>query len=171
LPEPRDKRVELILQSLEGLPTLPTVAIQLLEATGSRSSTTGEIVRLIESDPALTTRIMKLVHRAELGAGPGVNTVERAVILLGLEAVRDAVLAVSVFEVFQSPGVRPGTFDRDEFWKHCIAVACGAELLAESMAKSGGRGPRVDPSEAFICGLLHDLGKVALDAALPKSFA
>jgi len=171
MPEPRDKRVELILQSLEGLPTLPTVALQLLEATSSRSSTTGEIVRLIESDPALTTRIMKLVHRADLGAGTGVNTVERAVVLLGLEAIRNAVLAVSVFEVFQSVGAASATFNRNDFWKHCIAVACCSELLASSMVAKGGKAAGVDPSEAFICGLLHDMGKVALDATLPKSFA
>jgi putative nucleotidyltransferase with HDIG domain len=171
LPEPRDKRVELILQSLEGLPTLPVVAIQLLEATSSRTSTTADIVRLIESDLALTARIMKLVHRADLGAGT-VNTVERAVVLLGLEAIRNAVLAVSVFEVFQSAGKASETFNRNDFWKHCIAVACCAELLATSMVNTSGKSAAgVDPSEAFICGLLHDMGKVALDAALPKSFA
>jgi HD-like signal output (HDOD) protein/signal transduction histidine kinase len=153
------------------LPTLPAVAVQLLQLTGSQSSTTGDIVRLIESDPALTTRIMKLVHRADLGAGSGVQTVERAVILLGLEAVRNAVLAVSVFEVFQSVGPASTTFNRNDFWKHCIAVACCCELLAGSMVAKRGRACGVDPSEAFICGLLHDMGKVALDAALPKSFA
>jgi HD-like signal output (HDOD) protein len=171
MPEPRDKRVELILQSLDGLPTLPMVAVQLLQATTSRTSTTAEIVRLIESDPALTARIMKLVHRADLGAGSAVNTVERAVIFLGLEAVRDAVLAVSVFEAFQSPQNAATSFNRNEFWKHCIAVACCSELLAASMVAKGGKGLQPDPSEAFICGLLHDMGKVALDAALPKSFA
>jgi HD-like signal output (HDOD) protein/signal transduction histidine kinase len=171
LPETRDKRVELILQSLEGLPTLPIVALQLLEATSSRSSTTGEIVRLIESDPALTTRIMKMVHRADLGAGSTISTVERAVVLLGLEAVRNTVLAVSVFEVFQSAGAASPSFNRNEFWKHCIAVACCSELLAGAMVAKGGKAAGVEPSEAFICGLLHDMGKVALDATLPKSFA
>jgi HD-like signal output (HDOD) protein/signal transduction histidine kinase len=171
MPEPRDKRVELILQSLEGLPTLPTVALQLLQATVSRTSTTGEIVRLIESDPALTARIMKLVHRADIGAGTGVSTVERAVVLLGFEAVRNAVLAVSVFELFQSAGTASAMFSRNDLWKHCIAVACCAELLAASMVAAAGKAAGVEPSEAFICGLLHDLGKVALDAALPKSFA
>jgi HD-like signal output (HDOD) protein/signal transduction histidine kinase len=171
MPEPRDKRVELILQSLDGLPTLPAVAIQLLQATASRTSTTPEIVRLIESDPPLTTRIMKLVHRADLGAGSAATTVERAVIFLGLEAVRDAVLAVSVFELFQAAQSSSAGFNRNDFWKHCIAVACCSELLAASMVAKGGKGLQPDPREAFICGLLHDMGKIALDAALPKSFA
>jgi putative nucleotidyltransferase with HDIG domain len=164
----REKRVELILHQMEELPTLPAVAVRVLEATGREDADIKEVVRLIESDPALTARILQLVHRAEVGVSGDVASVERAVILLGFEAVRSAVLAVSVFEAFREPGQRLGAyFRRDEFWKHCIAVACAAELLAQRLPKGSG----VDPGEAFVCGLLHDLGKVALDAMLPKSFS
>jgi putative nucleotidyltransferase with HDIG domain len=169
--DPRDKRVELILQSLEGLPTLPSVAVQLLELTASRSSTAAQIVRLVETDPALTTRVLKLVNRAETGAGQQIVSVERAVVLLGMDAIRAAVLAVSVFETFQAGGSASSQFSRAEFWKHCIAVACCCESLAEQLRGKSGGGTAIDPSEAFICGLLHDMGKVALDAAVPKSFA
>jgi HD-like signal output (HDOD) protein/signal transduction histidine kinase len=171
MPETRDKRVELILQSLEALPTLPAVAMQLLQVTSSRNSSTQEVVRLIESDPALTARIMHMIHRADLGASTTIHTIERAVVMLGFDAVRNAALAVSVFEVFQSAGPASAAFNRHDFWKHCVAVACCAQLLAESLQIRVGRQAGIEPSEAFICGLLHDLGKVALDAALPKSFA
>ena len=170
----REKRVELILQQLEELPTLPEVALRVLEVTGSENSSVDDVVRLIESDPALTARILQLVHRADVGVAGDVNSVERAVVLLGFEAVRSAVLALSVFQVFSGPSPLPGRqFNRDEFWKHSIAVACCAELLAASLKESGsatGKGAVIEPSEAFVCGLLHDIGKVALDAALPKSF-
>src|SRR5688500_13525410 len=154
----REKRVELILQQLEELPTLPAVAVKVLEATADNTSSTGDVVRLIASDPALTARILQLVHRADLGVRGEVNSIDRAVMLLGFDAVRSAVLAVSVFEALAIE-TRPvgGHFSREEFWKHCVAVACCAELLAE-----GAKG--LHQSEAFICGLLHDLGKVALDA-------
>ncbi len=163
----REKRVELILQQLDELPTLPAVAVRVLEVTGSESSDAKEVVRLIESDPALTARILQLVHRADVGVHGEVSTVERAVVLLGFEAVRSAVLAISVFETFRDAG-KPlaSQFRRDEFWKHCVAVACAAELIAATLKDSS-----IQPSEAFVCGLLHDLGKVALDAALPKSFS
>jgi len=163
----RDKRIDLILQQLEELPTLPAIAVKVLEATGRDDSDASEVVKLIESDPALTTRILQLVHRADVGASGQVTSVDRAVVLLGFEAIRSAVLAVSVFETFREAQPRLGAhFRRDEFWKHCVAVACAAELLASTLPKSAG----IDPSEAFVCGLLHDLGKVALDAVLPKSF-
>src|SRR5688572_4031087 len=171
----REKRVELILQQLEELPTLSTVAVRVLQATGSDDSSLKEVVKLIESDVSLTTRLLQLVHRADVGVRGDVSSVERAVSLLGFEAVRSAVLAVSVFQAFASAepsaaGAKPGPFSRDEFWKHAIAVACCAELLAEELVRTWGKDGGIDPNEAFVCGLLHDLGKVALDATLPKSF-
>src|SRR5688500_7336496 len=171
----REKRVELILQQLEELPTLSTVAVRVLQATHSDDATLKEVVKLIESDVSLTTRILQLVHRADVGVRGDVNNVERAVFLLGFEAVRSAVLAVSVFQAFSqaepsAAGAKPGPFSRDEFWKHAIAVACCAELLAEELTRTWGKDSGIDPGQAFVCGLLHDLGKVALDAALPKSF-
>ncbi len=163
----REKRVELILQQLEELPTLPAVAMRVLEVTRDDASSAREVVDLISSDPALSSRILQLVHRADLGIRGEVNNVERAVILLGFDAVRSAALAVSVFNTFSGRPTIPGEhFDREEFWKHCVAVACCSELLAEQI----GNIQAVNPSEAFLCGLLHDIGKVALDATLPKSF-
>src|SRR6476619_6065148 len=141
----RDKRIDLILQQLEELPTLPAIAVKVLEATGRDDSDAKEVVKLIESDPALTTRILQLVHRADVGASGQVTSVDRAVVLLGFEAIRSAVLAVSVFETFKEAQPRLGAhFRRDEFWKHCVAVACAAELLAAALPKSAG----IDPSEA-----------------------
>ncbi len=168
LDQHREKRVELILQQLQELPTLPSVAIKVLEATGDDASSTNDIVKLISTDPVLTTRILQLVHRADLGVRGEVNSIERAVSLLGFESVRSAVLAISAFQTLggEGPPDKAGHFSREQFWKHCIAVACCAELLAEQMGAKD-----VNSSEAFICGLLHDLGKIALDVMLPKSFS
>ncbi|HEV2295042.1 MAG TPA: HDOD domain-containing protein [Tepidisphaeraceae bacterium] len=171
----REKRVELILQQLDELPTLPAIALRVLEVTGQENSALKQVVELIESDPAITARILQLVHRADVGVTGQVSSMERAVVLLGFEAVRSAVLAISVFQVFSGPSPLPGRqFNRDEFWKHSIAVACCAELLATALKQSAAPAAKglatVEPSEAFVCGLLHDIGKVALDAALPKSF-
>lgn len=165
------KRVELILQQLEQLPTLPGVAVRVLEVTGDSDAKVEDVVRLISSDVALTTRILQLVHRADVGIRGEVTTIERAVVLLGFEAVRSAVLAATVFETFAGDSAAKQSFSRDEFWKHSVAVACCAELLAEALAELYGHDRSITPSEAFVCGLLHDLGKVALDAILPKSFA
>jgi putative nucleotidyltransferase with HDIG domain len=172
------KRVELILQQLDQLPTLPAVALRVLEVTADTDASLMEVVKLIGSDQSLTTRILQLVHAAATGAGQHITSIERAIVMLGFEAVRSAVLAVSVFETFQGAPVKKsdvaagdGQFSREEFWRHCVAVACAAELLAEAIIENEGSDCGIPvPAEAFVCGLLHDIGKVALDAILPKSF-
>src|SRR5689334_677025 len=169
----REKRVELILQQLEELPTLPAVAVKVLEVTGQDDSSAKEVVSLISSDQSLTTRVLQLLHRSDTGVRGDIDTVDRAVVLLGFDAVRSIVLAVSVFHALgEAAAEKKGVhFSRDEFWKHSVAVACCAELLADRLPGAGaGEAAEISRSEAFVCGLLHDLGKVALDAALPKSF-
>jgi len=168
---PPARRVELILQQLEELPTLPAVATRVLQVTSDEQASIAEIVALISSDAALTTRILHLVHRADSGVRADAVTLERAVILLGFEALRSAVLAVSVFETFSAAGPQQTQFSRAEFWKHSLATACCAELLGEAIEAASGRDAGFRASEAFVCGLLHDLGKIATDAILPKSFA
>src|ERR1700748_2839370 len=128
----REKRVDLILQQLEELPTLPAVAMRVLEATSADLSSPPQVVELISSDPALTARILQLVHRSDLGVRGEVNSIERAVVLLGFDAVRSAALAVGVFQTFSGIKGRKGShFNVDEFWKHSVAVACCCELLAD----------------------------------------
>lgn len=180
-PGGRANRVELILSQMESLPTLPAVAVRLMQLTSDRHANSRQIVSLIESDPALTAKILKLARRADSGIRPdAARTVERAVVMLGFDTVRNAVLSIKVFEVFEPEGGSrtsaqepPGrtaspseqAFDRQAFWKHSLAVGCAAKLLAGRLST------RIDPEEAFVCGLLHDLGKVALDAILPKSYS
>ena len=166
-----DKRVELVLQSMESLPTLPAVAMRVLAAVTNPSSSVNDLARIVQSDPALTVKLLKLTRRADAGVRKNESTdLNRAIVLLGFDAVRSAVLAISVFDSFQGPAADGSTarFNRTEFWKHSIAVGCCAELLA-AIAPATGR--RVDSGEAFVGGLLHDLGKIALDQILPKSFA
>src|SRR5687768_12694773 len=100
----RDKRVDLILQQLEELPTLPAVAVRVLQVTADDSASSTDVVRLIGSDPALTARILQLTRRADRGVRDDVRSIDRAVVLLGFEAVRNAVLAVSVFQALGTPG-------------------------------------------------------------------
>ena len=136
-----DARLDLILHQLDELPTLPAVAVRVLDATGRDDTEANDVTRLLESDPALSARILKLVHRADLAArGGNAETVARAVALLGFDAVRCATLAVAVYQTLGgtadlgrrlSPTHPDHTpFDRAAFWTHSLAVACCADLLA-----------------------------------------
>ena len=173
-------RVDLILRQLDALPALPAVAMKVLDATGRDRVDAREVTRLIESDPALTAHVLALARRAGVAARD-VTSVGRAVVLLGFAELRSAVLAQSVLKVFPAKGVADGAAEggtdgggagRADFWTHSLAVACAAELLAGHVARRGAHLRRAtDPAEAFCCGLLHDLGKLALHAILPKSYA
>ncbi|HOQ87924.1 MAG TPA: HDOD domain-containing protein, partial [Phycisphaerae bacterium] len=167
--------VELILSQIESLPTLPAVAGRLLEMTGDEGAGTGEIAALVESDQSLSARVLSMARKSDVGAR--VETVDRAVVLLGAEAVRGIVLGVQVFETFGTTGEPASRFDRVGFWRHSLAVGCAARLMAEKRAGSAARAraarmgwPLARPEEAFVCGLLHDLGKVVFDSCFPKSY-
>jgi putative nucleotidyltransferase with HDIG domain len=172
--EVKTRKVELVLQQLDSLPTLPIVALRLMSLTGSPDAKIKEIVQLLSADQSLTSKLLSLANSAMVGMRAPITSVQQAVVMLGFETVRNLVLSVKVFEVFQqrsvtleeaSPTPQGPTFDRTEFWKHSLAVATAAELLA-ARAK-----PRLNVHDAFVCGLLHDIGKVAFDTAMPKSFA
>src|SRR5687767_12664665 len=119
----KEKRVELILQQLQQLPTLPNVAVRVLEVTGREDTSSKDVVGLVMADQSLTAKILQLVHRAGSGVRGEVNTVERAVVLLGFEAIRSAVLAVTVFQTLEADQGSGGRFKREQFWRHSIAVA------------------------------------------------
>jgi len=132
---------------------------------------TRDVVELIASDQSLSARLLSLVNRA--GSEARVTTVDRAAVLLGLNVVRNLVLSIQIFETFTQRVEKDDTaFDHVGFWKHSLAVGCAARLLATERNGRAGRGKAaLDPEEAFMCGLLHDLGKVVLDSCFPKSYA
>jgi putative nucleotidyltransferase with HDIG domain len=161
----KSKKIELIIQQLNSLPTLPAVAARLLQITVRSDTQAAEVVSLIESDPSLASKIIALSTRASCGVSKKAISVSKAVVLLGFEAVRNAVLSIKVFEALGgTQNLEGGRFDREGFWRHSLAVACASKMLCRHIDR------KIDPEEAFICGLLHDLGKVALDTSLPKSF-
>jgi putative nucleotidyltransferase with HDIG domain len=162
------QKIELVLAQLESLPPLAPVATRILALTDSSKSNARQIVDLIGSDPSLTVRILSLLSRAEHAVRPEAVSLENAVGMLGFNAIRQATLASKVMEVFGSGSTKDKQetdFDRGEFWKHCLGVACAARRIALHVSS------RVDPEEAFVLGLLHDIGKIALSTVMPKSFA
>ncbi len=166
------RRIELILQQIDALPTLPAVAMRLLQITSAEDSDAQQVIEAVKADAALTAKILSLCRHAGSGIRNQTLTIDRAVVLLGFEAIRNAVLSIKVFETFadappsgatDEPAVR---FDRAGFWRHCLAVAIAAERIAARHTELRS----INASEAFVCGLLHDVGKLALEHVLPKSY-
>jgi HD-like signal output (HDOD) protein len=157
-PTPRQQHIELILQQIASLPPLAPVASRLMALENAQAADLGEISRLIETDPVLSGRILGLCRRADKGVGEKITSIRRAVVLVGLDAVRNAALGASVFAALAPQGSAEGRLDREGFWQYCVCVASKAEL-------------RIAPEEAFIAGMLHAVGKLVLDHVLPKAYA
>ncbi len=167
----KTRRLELILRQIDSLPTLPVVATRLLSLTASDESNARQVTDLIMGDQSLTAKILSLCRQADRGVRTDVMTIDKAVVLLGFTEVRNAVLSIKIFETFDPHESRkeekPDSFNRVDFWRHSLAVGIAAELIAAAH----GSPADLPPAEAFVAGLLHDIGKVALDHVLPKSFA
>lgn len=183
----RGRRIELILREIDAIPTPSPIAVRLLSLASDEDVEISAVVGLIESDPGLTARLLGLCRRSTTGLGGRITTVDRAVVLLGLEAVRAMLLSVDIHEFMVSsrhedvddaddsdpggaPTARSSALDRVELWRHALAVACAAERIVQTHADQLMAHASLKPEEAFVCGLLHDIGKVALDLLLPRAF-
>jgi signal transduction histidine kinase/HD-like signal output (HDOD) protein len=161
------------LGHLDSLPTLAPVVVRLLAVTSASESCAGDVAAILCNDPPLAAKVISSANSAAVGARRPVRTPEEAVVLLGFSHVRSIVFATKIIECFAGPS-SGRRFQRVEFWKHCLAAACAARRLAATAPASAGigRGGRFEfePQEAFCAGLLHDLGKIALDAVYPKAY-
>jgi signal transduction histidine kinase/HD-like signal output (HDOD) protein/CheY-like chemotaxis protein len=147
----------------EAIPTLPVVALQLLEAAMDENADASRIVKIIRNDPALTAKVLQAANSAQYGFRGEVTTVERAAALLGNNSVRAIALSVSFFQTFRGRMAPGDEFDPRDFWKHSI----GCALLSESLGKRMGR---KDLGVLFVGGLLHDIGRLALHLTDPQAY-
>ena len=152
-----------LVQRIVDLPTLPIVVPQVMRLVEDQRSSAGDLARVIGSDQALATRILRLANSAFYGFRREIVTINHAVVLLGFDTVKSIVLAATVFETL-SDGDVVSSFDRGEFWLHVGAVAAGARQVAKTLRVA-------DPEAAFVGGLLHDVGKVVLDRFFYRRYA
>jgi putative nucleotidyltransferase with HDIG domain len=154
-------QVELVIHRLSSLSTLPCVATRFLShLSQARLSALAET---IESDPALTARILSLMHQQGLSCPDESSSVRRAIDKLPAHAVRQALLSVKIYPAFGRDEHR--VLFRKQLVIHSLAVACCAEDIAGIIS------PQMDSQLAYSAGLLHDIGKLALDETMPRSFA
>jgi len=154
-----------MLRQFDALATLPEVALRLWELFGAVSpgqagpsgAASNEIVSLVRLDPALTARLLSQANCRQDGAA---QTAAGAVEKIGPEGLREAMLSAELFD--QAGG--DGQTDSVGLWRHCLGVASASRMVAERLNLS------IEPEAAFACGLLHDLGKLALRRCFPKSY-
>jgi HD-like signal output (HDOD) protein len=143
------------IESIKQLPTLPQVMARVMEVITDPKSSASDLGREIAKDQSLTAKILRMVNSAFYGFYRRIDGVADAVAILGYNEVRILTLTISVFDSF---GPSRTGWDRPGFWQHALATAIGTEMLAQ--------GSQSLTKEAYVAGLLHDIGKVAFDKLL-----
>ncbi|MCP5118498.1 MAG: HDOD domain-containing protein, partial [bacterium] len=140
--------------------TLPEITLKIIELVEDPTSTAQDLHNIISNDPALCSRILKVVNSAFYGLPSQVASLDRAIIMLGLSAVKNIALAASLSRLFK-PGAINDQFAAKDLWSHCVSVAVCAKLLTKTA-----RGPHKD--EAFVAGLVHDMGLLVEHQLFPE---
>ncbi|MCU0579775.1 MAG: HDOD domain-containing protein, partial [Desulfobacterota bacterium] len=155
-----------ILHQIAGndfLPSLSPLTIQLIEAAADEQSSVLDLTRIIEQDPGLTTRLLKLVNSAYFARRSRISSVSHAIIMAGFKKVRLMALNISLRDTF--PLGRVAGMDYDLFWKTSLYRA----LIAQGFAQASPSGQEIDPEEVFTAGLILEIGMLLLFHICPPS--
>ena len=147
------KNFNQLLEKLNDIPTLPIVATKVNELINNPNSSSSDIANVLKKDQVLTAKVLKLINSPYYGIPGEVTDVQRALAFLGFNTLAQLVLGLSVFSIF--PTESEEDFSFSEFWRHALATAVCAEVIAKKIKYA-------KPEECFTCGLLHDVGKIVL---------
>ena len=153
------ENAEKLAKKIEELPPLPLVVQKLLAVVGDDGSSASDVGEVLSADQALVGKVLKLVNSAFYGLPGKIPTITRAVVILGYSAVRN--LAFASYDTLKS---LKGPVDQEKFWSHALSTAVGAQVLASHLNYP-------EAEEAFIAGLLHDIGHLVLSSTLPDEYA
>ena len=156
------ERLKRVVDRIVGLPTLPSVLSNLNRLMLNPRTSAKEVAQLISRDPAITSKILRVVNSSFYGFPNRITTVTHAIVILGFNTIKSVVLSSSIFDVFQK-GQTDSPYDRLEFWKHSIGCGAAAKVVAKRLGYSA-------VEEFFIAGLLHDIGKIVIDQYLHEDF-
>jgi len=150
---------QLLVNQVDTLFTLPEVALRINEVLDSSNPVNAELEEIIINDPALTAKILKVVNSSYFGFPATIDTVSRAITVIGLKELRNLVITTSVATTFK--GIPTDLVDMDIFWYHSVTSAVLAKMLAKTLKHS-------DYERIFISGLLHSVGRLIYFTQCPE---
>ena len=149
---------------IKNMPSLPTSVTKVLEICNNPQTSPADLNHVISLDPVLVGRVLKLINSAYYGLGQHVTSLARAIIMLGINTVKNLALSTAIMGHIGSKTDSHG-LNMEGFWRHSLCVGVSTKLLAKM------RGIDVKMTEEyFTAGLLHDIGKIPLNAILSKEY-
>ena len=145
---------------LVSLPSLPVVGIKILDILKDDDFSVDELSAIISTDPALAARILKMANSALYAHIPHVDSLDRAVSLLGARTLKNMALSFVIISELQ--GDEPGGFDYEYFWKKSVTAAVAAEMLSHAANKRS--------EDTYVSALLMNIGKVIMYLCKPEEY-
>lgn len=145
---------------VESMPAFSSSVMRVLDLTADINCSPKDLVEVIDHDPVMTLKILKLVNSAFFGLRQEIASIKQGVVILGINTVKN--LAITIAAVGMLPRNSIAGFDSEEFLLHSLGTATIARLLAEHIGV-----PAKDSTDYFVAGLLHDFGKVVLVQFMP----
>jgi HD-like signal output (HDOD) protein/signal transduction histidine kinase len=142
------------IETSRSLPTLPHILLQLIDICNQEEKGIRDLSKVINKDPSISERLLRLVNSAYYSLKQKISSIDQALLLLGMDAVKNIAISSSVYQVFHRPG-RKSAFNLKLFWWHSLSCATLARRLAIRVQYPS-------PDEAFLAGLMHDIGKIVL---------
>ena len=158
-----DSLTDELIVFVEKMPAFPESVHRIMQLTSAINTSAKEIVQVIESDPVMTIKILKVINSPFYGMPHKVSSIQRAVVHLGLNTIKNLALSVAAMGVL-SP--RNGAdFNINDFLLHALTTAAICQMLAEKLEI-----PQIECSDFFVAGLLHDFGKIVFAEFYPDKF-
>ncbi len=145
-----------LIDKIEEVVPLPSVAMRIINYIDDPDAEISQLAKLISMDQALTTEVLKLANSAYYGFPRRVSTISEAVVILGFSTTRSVVWSVILSSTLKKP-VLGYALPEGALWRHSVAVAVGSKLILQHANVKG-----VNMEEAFVAGLIHDIGKLLL---------
>ena len=146
---------------VQQLPSLPVVVYDIMALIDAGDVDLTVLQRKVAQDQSLAARILRIANSPFYGFSGQINTIKEAVVVLGLQPIRNLVVAAGIMKQFPAGASRH--LDPLAFWQHCIGTSIAARVLARHCG--------LDKELAFTAGLLHDIGKLAFDCHFPDQYA
>ncbi|MBM4131910.1 HDOD domain-containing protein, partial [bacterium] len=156
------ERLQSIVMTTRDLPAMPQVAAKVLELAADPGTSAARLQQVISDDQAMTGRILKIANSAMYSCSRRIRTLSEAIVMLGFNSIRSLVVTSAARNLYNTRKSRTGLKER-LLWEHSIGCAIACRLLtAERMPALA--------EEAFLAGLMHDIGKLVLNLRVPEKF-
>lgn len=155
--------IEYIVSKVNDMKVLPEIVNKIIALTDDPDSTVQDMEKAILKDSVLTTKILRLANSAYYGYARNISTISRAAVLLGFQAIKSLALASTV-RTFLTDELKGYSLEKDDLWTQSQTCAIASRFIAKEIKYS-------NPEEAYIAGLLRDIGKTILNQHMEKEYA